>query len=133
MYLVNQRVILLVKMSVLLGVPLLTSFLLPYLAQWRMLSVLLVLAAFYLNNVYPDRISIEGDRVRIKLFLYPEWMEYKAAELLYERGSHCVYLHADGKRRYRLSLEKLSVRLYRQITETIQPAFTVEQNGDKTE
>ena len=130
MYLINQRVILLVKMTVLLGVPLLTSFLLPYLAQWRMLSVLLVLASFYLNNVYPDRISIEEDRIRIKLFLYPQWMEYKATELQYEHGSHCVYLHAGGKRRYRLSLEKLSVRLYRQITETLQPVSKVNQSGD---
>ena len=59
MYLVNQRVILLVKMTVLLGVPLLCSFIVPWLDIWKLPSVVLVLTGYYLNNLYPDRILME--------------------------------------------------------------------------
>ena len=59
MYLVNQRIVLWIKMTVLLGVPLLTSFVVPWLSFWQIPSALLVLVAFYLNNLYPDRIYLD--------------------------------------------------------------------------
>ena len=77
MYLVNQRVILLVKLTTLIGVPLLCSFLLPWLSFWRLPASLLVFVAFYLNNLYPDRIYLDEQTVKIKLFLYNEWLEYQ--------------------------------------------------------
>ena len=77
MYLVNQRIILLVKMTTLLGVPLLCSFLFSWLAVWRIPSVLLVLAAYYLNNLYPDRILLKESKVGIKIFLYNDWLTYR--------------------------------------------------------
>ncbi len=120
-YLVNQRIILLVKMTVLLGVPLLCSFLLPSLAVWQLPSVLLVLAAFYLNNLYPDRIALSRGGVRLKIFLYPQWLTFSLGEVQYAQGSHCLYLYVGGKRRYRISMEHLSMRLYRQITELLEP------------
>ncbi len=121
MYLVNQRIILLVKMTVLLGVPLLTSFVIPWLDFWQIPSVMLVFVGFYLNNVYPDRILIEDGAIGIKIFLHNDWLTYKPEQVQYKRTETCVYLYIDGKRRYRLSLEKLSVRLYTQITETLEP------------
>ncbi len=127
MYLVNQRIILLVKMTTLLGVPLLCSFLFSHLAVWRIPSVLLVLAAYYLNNLYPDRILLETDKVGIKIFLYNDWMTYRPEQVQYAQGKHCLYLYIDGKQRYRLSMEKLSLRLYRQITEQLQPYEKAEQ------
>lgn len=121
MYLVNQRVILLVKLTVLLGMPLLCSFVLPWLAVWKVPAVLLVLAGFYLNNVYPDRILLEEGAVGIKVFLYNDWLTYQPEQVQYQRGETCVYLYINGKRRYRLSLEKLSVRLYTQMAALLEP------------
>lgn len=121
MYLVNQRVVLLVKMAVLLGVPLLSSFVVPWLSAWKVPSVLLTLAGFYLNNVYPDRILLEEDAVGLKLFLYNDWLIYKPEQVQYRRGEQCVYLYIEGRQCYRLSVDKLSVRLYRQMTTLLKP------------
>ena len=126
MYLVNQRIILLVKMTTLLGVPLLCSFLFSWLAVWRSPSVLLVLAAYYLNNLYPDRILLEDGKVGIKIFLYNDWLTYRPEQVQYAQGRHCLYLYIDGRQCYRLSMEKLSLRLYRQITEQLQQYEKVE-------
>ncbi len=90
MYLINQRIILLVKMTVLLGVPLLCSFLFSWLSFWKLPSVLLLLAGYYLNNCYPDRILIESDKIEIKIFLYPEWIVYQPQQLQYQQGKHCI-------------------------------------------
>ena len=130
MYLVNQRIILLVKMTTLLGVPLLCSFLFSWLAVWRIPSVLLVLAAYYLNNLYPDRILLEESKVGIKIFLYNDWLTYRPEQVQYAQGRHCLNLYIDGQQRNRLSMEKLSLRLYRQITEQLQQYQEPEQ-GEK--
>ena len=121
MYLVNQRVILLVKLTTLIGVPLLCSFLLPWLSFWRLPASLLVFVAFYLNNLYPDRIYLDEQTVKIKLFLYNEWLEYKRTQVQFQVGEQCIYLYVEGTRRYRLSMERLSVRLYNQLVELMQP------------
>ena len=121
MYLVNRRVILLVKLTTLIGVPLLCSFLLPWLSFWRLPASLLVLVAFYLNNLYPDRIYLDEQTVKIKLFLYNEWLEYQRTQVQFQVGEHCIYLYVEGKRRYQLSIERLSVRLYNQLVELLQP------------
>jgi hypothetical protein len=121
MYRMNQRIILLVKMTVLLGVPLLSSFVVPWLSRWQIPSVLLVLAAYFLNNVYPDRIYLDERVVQVKLFLYPEWLEYPRTQVQVQQGRHCVYLYINGKRRYRISMERLSVRLYRQLWALLEP------------
>lgn len=121
MYLVNQCVILLVKLTTLIGVPLLCSFLLPWLSFWRLPASLLVLVAFYLNNLYPDRIYLDEQTVKIKLFLYNEWLEYQRTQVQFQVGEHCIYLYVEGKRRYQLSMERLSVRLYNQLVELLQP------------
>ena len=121
MYLVNQRVILLVKLTTLIGVPLLCSFLLPWLSFWRLPASLLVFVAFYLNNLYPDRIYLDEHTVKIKLFLYNEWLEYKRTQVQFQVGEQCIYRYVEGTRRYRLSMERLSVRLYNQLVELLQP------------
>ncbi len=121
MYLVNQRIILLVKMTVLLGVPLLSSFVVPWLSFWQIPSVLLTLATCYLNNLYPDRIYLDEEVIKIKLFLYNEWLEYDRQQIQLQQGRHCLFLYVDGTRRYRLSMERLSVRLYRQLKELLEP------------
>lgn len=121
MYLVNQRIILLVKMTVVLGIPLLCSFFLPWLAMWQLPSVALVFVAYYLNNLYPDRILLEQERVAIKIFLYNDWLVYRLEQVQYAQGKQCIYLYIDGVCRYRLSMEKLSVRLYLQLTELLEP------------
>lgn len=121
MYLVNQRIILLVKMTTLLGIPLLSGFVVPWLSFWKLPSVLLVLAAFYLNNLYPDRIQLDNSTVKIKIFLSNQWMEYSPQQMQFRQGTHCIYLYVDGKPCYRLSMERLSLRLYRQLTELLSP------------
>lgn len=121
MYLVNQRIVLLVKMSVLLGVPLLSSFVVPWLSSWKVPSVLLTLAGFYLNNVYPDRILLEEGTVGIKVFLYNDWLTYKPEQVRYQRGERCVYLYIEDRQRYRLRVDQLSVRLYNQMTILLEP------------
>lgn len=121
MYLINQRIILLVKMTTLLGIPLLSGFVVPWLSFWKLPSVLLVLAAFYLNNLYPDRIQLDDSTVKIKIFLSNQWMEYSPQQMQFRQGTYCIYLYVDGKPCYRLSMERLSLRLYRQLTELLSP------------
>ncbi len=121
MYLVNQRMIRLVKVTVLMGVPLLTGFLFSQLAIWKIPAVLLVLTGYSLNNIYPDRIRIEADTIGIKIFLHNEWLVYKPEQVQYQRTEKCVYLYIDGKRTYRLNMDKLSVRLYAQMVEILKP------------
>ena len=121
MYLVNQRIIQLVKVMVLLGVPLLTGFVFSQLAGWKIPAVLLVLTGYTLNNIYPDRIRMSADEVGIKIFLHNEWLCYKPEQVQYQRTESCVYLYINGKRTYRLNMDKLSVRLYTQIVELLEP------------
>lgn len=121
MYLVNQRIILLIKMTTLLGIPLLSSFVVPWLSFWKLPSVLLVLVAFYLNNLYPDRIQLDDSTVKIKIFLSNQWLEYSPQQMQFRQRRHCIYLYVDEKPCYRLSMERLSLRLYRQLTELLVP------------
>lgn len=121
MYLVNQRIVLWIKMTVLLGVPLLSSFVVPWLSFWQIPSFLLVLIAFYLNNLYPDRIYLDEQTVRIKVFLCNDWLEYEPRQVQFRQGRYGLYLYIDGRCRYRLSMERLSVRLYRQIQDILRP------------
>ena len=121
MYLVNQRIIRLVKATVLLGVPLLTGFVFSQLAFWKLPAALLVATGYSLNNIYPDRIRIEEDAIGIKIFLHNDWLIYKPEQVQYQRTEQCVYLYIDGKRTYRINLDKLSVRLYTQITAMLKP------------
>ena len=121
MYLVNQRIIRLVKATVLLGVPLLTGFVFSQLAFWKLPAALLVATGYLLNNIYPDRIRMEEDAIGIKIFLHNDWLIYKPEQVQYQRTEQCVYLYIDGKRTYRINLDKLSVRLYTQITAILKP------------
>ena len=121
MYLVNQRIIRLVKATVLLGVPLLTGFVFSQLAFWKLPAALLVAAGYSLNNIYPDRIRMEEDAIGIKIFLHNDWLIYKPEQVQYQRTEQCVYLYIDSKRTYRINLDKLSVRLYTQITTILKP------------
>ena len=121
MYLINQRIIRLVKATVLLGVPLLTGFVFLQLAFWKLPAALLVATGYSLNNIYPDRIRMEEDAIGIKIFLHNDWLIYKPEQVQYQRTEQCVYLYIDGKRTYRINLDKLSVRLYTQITAILKP------------
>ena len=121
MYLVNQRIIRLVKATVLLGVPLLTGFVFSQLAFWKLPAALLVATGYSLNNIFPDRIRMEEDAIGIKIFLHNDWLIYKPEQVQYQRTEQCVYLYIDGKRTYRINLDKLSVRLYTQITAILKP------------
>ncbi len=121
MYLVNQRIIRLVKATVLLGVPLLTGFVFSQLAFWKLPAALLVATGYSLNNIYPDRIRMEEDAIGIKIFLHNDWLIYRPEQVQYQRTEQCVYLYIDGKRTYRINLDKLSVRLYTQITAMLKP------------
>lgn len=121
MYLVNQRIIRLVKATVLLGVPLLTGFVFSQLAFWKLPAALLVATGYSLNNIYPDRIRMEEDAIGIKIFLHNDWLIYKPEQVQYQRTEQCVYLYIDGKRTYRINLDKLSVQLYTQITAILKP------------
>ena len=121
MYLVNQRIIRLVKATVLLGGPLLTGFVFSQLAFWKLPAALLVATGYSLNNIYPDRIRMEEDAIGIKIFLHNDWLIYKPEQVQYQRTEQSVYLYIDGKRTYRINLDKLSVRLYTQITAILKP------------
>ena len=81
MYLVNQRIIRLVKATVLLGVPLLTGFVFSQLAFWKLPAALLVATGYSLNNIYPDRIRMEEDAIGIKIFLHNDWLIYKPEQV----------------------------------------------------
>lgn len=121
MYLVNQRIILFVKVAILFGVPLLSSFVLSWLVMWQLSAVILVFMGYILNNLYPDRILLEENTVKIKIFLCNEWFCYGANQVRYRKMSHCILLYIDGKLKYRLSMDRLSIRLYTQIITLLQP------------
>ena len=105
-----------VKASVLLGIPLLSSFVVPWFSNWKIPAIGLILIGYFLNNIYPDRIDFGMDgKMRIKVFLFPDWIVYDLRQVEMKQGKHCIYLYIDGKRKYRISMEKLSLRLYKQI------------------
>lgn len=115
MYKVNQQVILVVKIGFLFGMPLLCSFILPALANYRPLCLGLLFLTFYSNYYYPDRIAIVDDKVHIKIFLRNEWLVYNKSEVRVEQGKQCVYLIVQDKYRYRVSMKNLSRRLYGEL------------------
>ena len=115
MYRVNQQIILVVKIGFLFGMPLLCSFILPPLANYRPLCLGLLFLTFYCNYFYPDRIAIDDDMVHIKIFLRNEWLTYNKSEVHIEHGKQCLYLIVQDKYRYRLSLNKLSRSLYEEL------------------
>lgn len=131
MYLINQRIILMVKASVLLGIPLLSSFVVPWFSNWKIPAIGLILIGYFLNNIYPDRIDFGVDgKMRIKVFLFPDWMVYELSQVEMTQGKHCIYLYIDGKRKYRISMEKLSLRLYHQLTGLV-PLRKTSEKTDK--
>lgn len=104
-----------VKFGFFLGVPLLSSFLLPDLAMYRLLSVVLVLAGYWLNNIYPEKIEIRADCVALKLLLSRQWIEIPNEQLYIEAKTHYLLIHNNSKVTYRISAKRLSVRLYNQL------------------
>lgn len=115
MYKVNQQIILLIKTGFLFGMPLLCSFIISSLANYRPLCVGLLFFTFYANYFYPDRIAFEDDKVHIKIFLRNEWLVYNKSEVRIEQGKQCLYLIVQEKQRYRLSMKKLSRNLYEEL------------------
>lgn len=117
MYKVNQQIILLVKTGFLFGMPLLCSFILPPLENYRPLCVGLLFLTFYCNYFYPDRISFVEDKIHIKIFLRNEWLVYQKSEVRIEPGKQCLYLIVQEKQRYRISMKNLSRNLYEELRE----------------
>lgn len=115
MYQINQEAMLCVKFGFFLGVPMLSSFLLPSLAAYRLMSVVLVLAGYWLNNIYPEKIEIRPDGVALKLLLNRQWIEIPNEELSVEVKIHYLLVHNNSKMAYRISVKRLSVRLYKQL------------------
>lgn len=115
LYRINQEAIFGAKFGFFLGVPLLAGFLLPPLAAYRLLSIVLVLIGYWLNNVYPEKIEIRPECVAIKLLLSREWIEIPNEQLLIEAKASYLLLHSQQKIAYRISTKRLSVRLYKQL------------------
>lgn len=115
LYRINQEAILGAKFGFFLGVPLLCSFLLPALASYRMLSIVLVLIGYWLNNIYPEKIEIRPDCVAVKLLLSRDWIEMANEDLTVEVKANYLVLHSHQKVTYRISMKRLSVRLYKQL------------------
>ena len=115
MYRINQDAILVVKFGFFLGVPLLSSFVLQPLASYRFIAVVLILAGYWLNNLYPDRIEVRAEGIAIKLLLSREWIEIPSGKLAIEAKPHYLVLHSQNKAAYRISAKRLSVRLYKQL------------------
>ena len=115
MYRINERALLGAKFGFLLGVPLLSSYLLPALAAYRLLAVGLVLMGYWLHNLYPEKIEIRSDCVALKLLMSKEWIEIGKESLHIEAKANYLLLHSDHKIAYRISNKRLSVRLYRQL------------------
>lgn len=115
MYVVNQKATLCIKFCFFIGMPLLSSFILPGLANYRFLSVALTATAYILGRYYPDKIEIQSDRIRIKLFLLKDWIDIPLEDLRIERKVRYLVLVGQERVRYCLSLEKLSIRLYDQL------------------
>lgn len=115
MYRVNQPIITFVKISFLFGAPLVFSFLFTHLFPYRILCIGLLLVAFFLNNLYPDRIILEQTQIHIKLFLCNDWFRYERSRVAFRQGRHCIDIEIDGKKKYRLSMERLSRSLYEEL------------------
>ena len=115
MYRINQDAVIGIKMGFFLGVPLLSSFLLAALAPYRLLAVVLILAGYWLNNLYPERIEIRDDCVALKLLLSKQWIEIPHQQLAIEAKTNYLVLHSENKTNYRISVKRLSVRLYKQL------------------
>ena len=83
-------------------------------------SLVLVLIAFYLNNVYPDRVLLEPERMQVKFFLKNDWVSSPYKELRLVQEEHALRLMWENHSPMKLSMKHLSVRLYNQLSEKIQ-------------
>ena len=117
MYKVNQRLMKFVRICFLFGMPLLVSFVFSHMANYRLLCVGLLLIAFYLNGIYPDRIGLIDEKLQLKLFLKNDWLIYSLDEVDFVQGKRFIYVVIKGKKKYRITMEKLSVRLYEELKE----------------
>lgn len=120
MYKINQPLMMVVKTGFLFGMPLLCSYLLPSLSNYRLICIGLLTITLYLNHFYPDRIGLEEEKIHIKLFLCNEWITYPRQDLRFIQGKSCIYIETTGKRRYRLSMNRLSRNLYEELREGLQ-------------
>lgn len=94
--------------------PLLVSFVLPPLAVYRWLSVMMIFTAAWLNNVYPAFILLEDNQIKIKNTLSFAWHSYRLEQLTITIEKNYLRLQTDSQY-YRLSMTRLSVRLYQEL------------------
>lgn len=114
MYRVNEKIVFTIKFCFFLGMPLLVSFVLPPLAVYRWLSVMMIFAAVWLNNVYPAFILLEDNQIKIKNTLSFAWHSYRLERLTITAEKNYLRLQTDSQY-YRLSMTRLSVRLYQEL------------------
>lgn len=115
MYSVNRKIVFTVKFCFFLGLPLLVSFVLDGLKIYRLLALMLTFTAFYLNNSYPELVEINDCIIAFKMPLLSKWHSYSVEQITIERRKNELLLLTSDGCRYRLSNDRLSVRLYEQL------------------
>ena len=106
--------------------PLLVSFVLPPLAVYRWLSVMMIFAAAWLNNVYPAFILLEDNQIKVKNTLSFAWHSYHLEKLTITIEKNYLCLQTDSQY-YRLSMTRLSVRLYQELLPFINLSKCIKQ------
>lgn len=115
MFKVNQKMIKCIMAGVVLGMPLIFSFVLEWMGQYRMVSIVLLVVSFCLNNRYPDRLVLEEGQLKVKLFLVNEWMVYPMDQVKFSQEKGYIALQVSAKKVYHISMDGLSMRLYGQL------------------
>lgn len=112
MYYVNKQFVTLVRMSIPLGIALVTGFFLESLAVVRNMSVVFLAVGLLINLYYPEVIIIEGDKLKLKLTLAKSYKEYLLKDLVIsiDKKARFYILHLD--RKYRLDINTLPRELY---------------------
>lgn len=121
-YKVNQPIMVWVKATALFGLPMLCSFVIGRWSMYQFPSLVLVLIAYYLNNVYPDRVLLEPEGMQVKFFLKNDWVSIPYRELRLAQEEHALRLVWENHSPMKLSMKHLSVLLYNQLSEKIQRA-----------
>lgn len=115
MYFVNKQFVTLIRMSIPLGIALLTGFFLESLAVVKNMSLVFLTVGLMSNLYYPEVIIIEGDKLKLKLTLAKSYKEFLLKDLVIsiDKRARFYILHLD--RKYLLDINTLPRGLYNQI------------------
>jgi len=115
MYRINIKFTNLVRVFIPLGIALLSGFFLEILAPVKNLSFAFIFMGLVSNYFYPEFISLEKDKLKIKTVLSKNFKEFSLSSLEIAVDKRARYLILNLDRQYRIDVTTLPKELYYQL------------------